>query len=96
VPKLMSREEGKGMESVQSKLTEILRHHSDQDESKWNQVPQTGNLAELGFIDSFGFLSAVEEMEKHFKITLDFSEYDPDVFLSLQGLSDIVQRKVNS
>ncbi|MEM2175078.1 MAG: phosphopantetheine-binding protein [Candidatus Aenigmatarchaeota archaeon] len=52
------------------------------------------NYFEKGWIDSFTFISFISDLEKTYRIRFSNEEFQKEEFLTIEGLADIVRRKV--
>ncbi|MCF7800165.1 hypothetical protein K9M16_04160 [Candidatus Babeliales bacterium] len=53
------------------------------------------NYFDANWIDSFGFISFVMEIEKSFNIRFSNSEFQDREFATLNGLEKIIEKRVN-
>ena len=58
-----------------------------------SDVDEEENLVSQGLIDSLGFIELVTAIEKNYNVEIDFSELEPEEFMSVKGL---VQQISNS
>lgn len=56
----------------------------------------TDNYLELGWIDSFTFVAFVSDIETYFNIRLDNDEFQNRAFMTIDGLSYIIDRKLHA
>jgi len=53
------------------------------------------NYFEEGWIDSFGFISFMGDMEKEYGIYFSNNEFQDRGFATIEGLTDIVKKKID-
>jgi acyl carrier protein len=54
------------------------------------------NYFELGWIDSFKFISFISDIEEHFNVQFSNDEFQDRGFASINGLTTIIAAKRNS
>ena len=50
------------------------------------------NFVEDGYLDSFDVVSIIPELEQTFNVIIDGVEVDPDNFVSVQGIVELVKK----
>lgn len=56
---------------------------------------ESDNYFELGWIDSFGFISFITEIESHFTIKFSNDEFQNKDFSTLTGLATVIKKKIH-
>ena len=54
------------------------------------------NYFELGYIDSFSFLSMIVAIQEEFGIELGNEDFEDGKFVTIDGMASIIYKKVNS
>lgn len=80
------------MDSVTSKLMEILQERLGLLGLDVSDVDANDNLVANGVLDSFSFLEFIASIEDAFSIELDLGDMDPSEFSSVNGLVSIITK----
>ncbi len=62
--------------------------------ARLKKVPEDQSLVQLGYLDSFGLIELIQFIEKKFKIKINDSEINPEVFGSLEKMSKLIFKKI--
>lgn len=57
-------------------------------------IADNSNLIESGILDSMGFVSIIVAVEEKYQISADFEDADPEAFLTVGGLVEIVVSQI--
>ena len=88
------------MNRFELEVKEFVIDHLQKNMLKLNivahEIDDSFNFIESGVIDSMGFLELITEVEKRFKIEIDFEDYDPSEFTYLYGFVNCISRSKRS
>ena len=76
----------------------IIDWFDNNTEAELNEILDSfgSNYFEMGFIDSFKFMTLVSNIEEYFDIEFSNEEFQDRKFATMNGLMEIIVRKQNS
>ncbi|MCL1918698.1 MAG: acyl carrier protein [Peptococcaceae bacterium] len=71
----------------------IVQWFSQQSSIPWTEIEQTTdqNYFDLGYIDSFGFISFLSDLEDQLDFSFDNAQFEDRRFVTIDGLCQIIQ-----
>jgi acyl carrier protein len=60
------------------------------------QINDSFDFLKPGIIDSLGVIEMIAAIEKHFKLTIDFEQMDPEEFTILESFSCFVAERAKA
>jgi acyl carrier protein len=80
--------------NIKSWIVNWFIKNSNIEENKIHQSLSSNYLSD-GWIDSFRFISFITDIEEHFSITFSNDEFQDRSFATIQGLSEIIGKKIH-
>jgi len=84
------------MEDVRTFIIKYLSEKNPKVELKEKHVDDSFDFLQAGIIDSLGVIEMISSMEKHFKISVDFEQLDPESFSLLGSFSRYIAQNAVS
>ena len=53
------------------------------------------NYFELGYVDSFGFLSMIVDIQEKYEVELNNDDFTGQGFITINGLSELIANKIS-
>ena len=83
-------------EHIQSKLIDILKHHSTRE-----RIPDKENIADVdflgnGMVDSFTLMSFIADIESEFDMDISSDMLASDGMRTVSGIAEYIQAKSNA
>lgn len=79
-------------DDIKNWIAEWFKENTD---LKEGEIGEKENYFEKGWIDSFKFISFITNIEEKFDIRFSNDEFQDRSFSTIEGIVEIIQRKIN-